>query len=162
MAANVTKRHFLTKITPKIESSFFFFFFWREKCRKKDRRSGHFGRFSTLQNSSKEPTRCAIFGSRASQTACSGRGFCFGSFLNSIRWHVWSGPMKRSSGMPLCPFFSNLHAIQPWRRACSLHLRSMVSSSCFIFRLLLELVSILYAFAAYDNTNYRATLPVSS
>lgn len=96
------------------------YFFWH----KKDRRSGHFGRFSTLQNSSKEPTRCAIFGSLASHTACSGRGFCLGSFLNSTRRHVWSGPMKRSSGMPLCPFFSNLHAIQPWRRACSLHLRS--------------------------------------
>ena len=34
--------------------------------------------------------------------------------------------------MPLCPFFSNLHAIQPSRRACSLHLRSNSSSSCFI------------------------------
>lgn len=101
------------------------YFFWR----KKDRRGGHFGRFSTLQNSSKEPTRCAIFGKRSSHTACSGRGFCLVSFLNSIRWHVWSGPMKRSSGMPLCPFFSNLHAIQPWRRACSLQVLSRLSSS---------------------------------
>ena len=98
---------------------------------KKDRRSGHFGKFSASQKSSNVPQRCAIFGKRSSQIACSGRGFCFGSFLNSTRWHCCSGPMKRSSGMPLCPFFSSLHAIQPQRRACSLHLRSSASSSCF-------------------------------
>ena len=87
---------------------------------------------STLQNSSKLPTRCEIFEKRASQTACSGRGFCFSSFLNSTRWQTWSGLINRSSGIPLQPFFSSLQHTHPFARACALHLRSSSSSSCFI------------------------------
>ena len=90
------------------------------------------GILSTRQNSSKEPTRWAIFEKRASHSACSGRGFWRSSFLNSTRWATWSGLINRSSGMPLQPFFSSLQQTQPLARACARHLRSSISSSCFI------------------------------